>query len=163
MQGLPTPTKEAEASIPTKNVREDPSATLKTNGTFKVPRKAKKRTLPRDLEAGKRSLLSPPQDEDVRTRKKPRIEEPFSAATGEAATKVSSLNTAVNLPAAAAAADSDHVMDMHLNAGAIGLPRRWTADEDTRLGKAVPVQTHDGKTKTWDAIATLVPGRTKTQ
>jgi hypothetical protein len=45
MQGLPNPTKEAEASIPTKNVREDPSPKLKTNGTFKVPRKAKNPSL----------------------------------------------------------------------------------------------------------------------
>jgi hypothetical protein len=52
---------------------------------------------------------------------------------------------------------------MHLNAKATGERRRWTKDEDTRLKKAVVVQTHDGETKNWDAIAALVPGRTRTQ
>jgi hypothetical protein len=152
MQGLRTLNKEAEASIPTKNPN------LYTNGTFKIPRKAKKRTLPWDLKAGKLNLLSPPQDEDIQARKKPRIEEPFSAATDENATKISSLDTAVRLlplhdtaaAAAAAAADhaeSDPVMDMHLNAGATRARRRWTTDEDTRLKKAVLVHTHDGEPK----------------
>jgi hypothetical protein len=170
MHGLPTiPTKEAEASIPTKNAREGPSPNLNTIVTFKVPRKAKKRTLPWDLPAGERNLVSPPQDDDVRTRKKPRLEEPFSAATGEAATKNPSLNTSVRLPppeaatAAAHHADSDPVMNMHLNASATGARRRWTAGEDTRLKKAVLVHTHDGETKNWDAIAALVPGRTVSQ
>ena len=44
-------------------------------------------------------------------------------------------------------------MDMHLNVSATRAHRRWTADEDTRLKKAVLVQTHDGKTQNWDAIA----------
>jgi hypothetical protein len=134
MQGLRTLNKEAEASIPTKNPN------LYTNGTFKIPRKAKKRTLPWDLKAGKLNLLSPPQDEDIQARKKPRIEEPFSAATDENATKISSLDTAVRLPPHDATADEDHdhadsdpVMDMHLSASATRAPRRWTTDEDTRL------------------------------
>jgi hypothetical protein len=159
-------------------VRESPSPNLYTNGTFKVPRKAKKRTLPWDLEAG--NLVSPaPQDEDIRAKKKPRLEERFSASTGENATKLPSLDTTVALPpphvaddappeaadAAATAnhADSDPVMDMYLNARATGARRRWTADEDTRLKKAVLVQTHDGERKNWDAIAALTPGRTRTQ
>jgi hypothetical protein len=168
MQGLPTLTKEAEASIPTKNVREGPNESL--GGAFKIPRKAKKRTPHWDLKAGKLNLLSPPQDEDIQARKKPRIEEPFSAATDANATMISSLDTAVRLPPPVATADEDHdhadsdpVMDMHLNASATRAPRRWTTDEDTRLKKAVLVQTHDGEKKNWDAIASLVPGRTKTQ
>jgi hypothetical protein len=47
-----------------------------------------------------------------------------------------------------------------LNAGVVQAPGRrvnWTADEDTKLKDAV--QVHDGKN--WDAIARLVPGRTK--
>jgi hypothetical protein len=170
MHNLPTPTKEAEASIPTKNVREGPNPNLK--GAFKIPRKTKKRTLPWDMKAGKLNLVSPPQDEDDRARKKPRLEEPFSAATGEAATKISSLNTserrrrppppaAPAAPAAANHADPDPVMDIGLNASATRAFRRWTGDEDTKLKKAVLVQTHNGKTKNWDAIAARVPGRTK--
>jgi hypothetical protein len=173
MQGLvPTPTKEAEASIVTKNVRDGPNESLK--GTFKIPRNAKKRTLPWDLEAGKRKRLSPaPHDEDIRAKKKPRLEERFSASTSEATTKIPSLDTTEALPppvddaaprhAVANHPDSDPVMDMHLNARATGARRRWTTDEDTRLKKAVLVHTHDGKTHNWDAIAALVPGRTLSQ
>jgi hypothetical protein len=173
MQNLPTPIKETEASMPTKNVRKGPSQNQYTNGTFKVPRKAAKRTLPFDLTAGELHLVKKLRlDEDIRARKKPRLEEPFSAATDENATKISSLNTPVRLPplgggggaAAANHADSgDLVMDMHLNASTTRAPRRWTTDEDTRLKKAVLVQNHDGETQNWDVIASLVPGRTKTQ
>jgi hypothetical protein len=166
MQGLPNPTKEAEASLPTKNVREGPNKILK--GTFKIPRKAAKRTHPWELKAGKLNHLSPPQDQDTQARKKPRLEEPFPVSTGEATAKISSLDTTtVSLPSpdatAAYHADSDPVMDMHLNAKATGERRRWTKEEDTRLKKAVLVHTHDGETKNWDAIAALVRGRTKTQ
>jgi hypothetical protein len=166
MHGLPTPTKEAEASIPTKNVREGPSPNLNTNRTLKVPRKVKKRTLPWELPAGERNLVSPPQDEDSRARKKPRIEEPVSASKSEAATNISSRNTSVHLPPDAGDADNadpDPVMDMEQNASATRARRRWTVDEDTRLKKAVLVQTHDGEKKNWDAIAALVPGRTRQQ
>jgi hypothetical protein len=148
-------------------VREVPSPNLYTNGTFKVPRKAKKRTLPWDLKARKRNHLAPPQDQDTRARKRPRHEEPLSASTEEVATKISALNISVRLPppnaAPATHADSDPAMDVHLNARATGAPRRWTTDENTRLKKAVLVHTHDGKTQNWDAIAALVPGRTKSQ
>jgi ferredoxin len=167
MQGLPTPTKEAEASIPTKNVRKGTSPNPNLKGAFKIPRKATKRALPWDMKAGE---LNHSQDQDTHVRKKPRLEEPFSASTGEAATKISSLDTTVSLPppeaataAAAYHADSDPMMDMHLNAKATGERRRWTKDEDTRLKKAVLVQTHDGKRQNWDAIAALVPGRTNPQ
>jgi hypothetical protein len=167
MQGLPTPTKEAEASIPTKNVREGSNPNLK--GAFKLPRKPRKRNLPWDLPAGERNLVSPPQDQEILAKKKPRLEEPFSAATGEATAKISSLDTTVSLHSHDGDddhhADSDPVMDMDmdLNASATKAFRRWTVDEDTRLKKAVLVQTHDGKTKNWDAIAALIPGRTQTQ
>jgi hypothetical protein len=52
---------------------------------------------------------------------------------------------------------------MHLNASATRASRRWTTDEDTRLKKAVFVQTQDDKKRNWDAIAALVPGRTVSQ
>jgi hypothetical protein len=159
MQNLPTPTKEAEASLPTKNVREDPKEILKL--TFKIPCKAAQRTHPWELKAGKLNHLSPPQDQYTQARKKPRLEEPFPVSTGEATAKISSLDTTVSLPSPDGDddhhADSDPVMDMHLNASATGVRRRWTKDEDTRLKKAVLVQTHDGETKNWDAIAALVP------
>jgi hypothetical protein len=168
MQGLPTtPTKEAEASIPTKNMREGPNEILK--GIFKIPRKAAKRTHPWDLKVVEELIhLSPPQDQDTQARKKPRLEEPFSASTGETATKISSLDTTVSLPHHAAAgganhADADPVMEMRLNVRAAGAFRRWTTHEDTNLKKAVLVQTRDGKRQSWNTIAALVPGRTKIQ
>jgi hypothetical protein len=121
------------------------------------------------MKAEELNHLSPPQDQDTQARKKPRLEEPFSASTDENVTKLPSLDTIVALPPPAAAvaanhhADSDPVMDMDLNASTTRAFRRWTVDEDTRLKKAVLVQTHDGKRQSWDAIAALVPGRTKIQ
>jgi hypothetical protein len=171
MQGLipSTPTKGAEASIPTKNVKDGPNEILK--GTFKIPRKASKCTLPWDLKAEELNHLSPPQYEKMRARKKPRLEEPFSKSTGEAAKKISSLDTAVSLPPPDDDdhhhhhhyADSDPMTDTQPNARATAAFRRWTTHEDTRLNKAVLVRTRDGKRQSWDAIAALVPGRTKTQ
>ena len=81
-----------EASIRTENAIEDPNL----NVTFALQRKAAKRTLPWDLTAGELDLASPPQ-----ATKKTRLEEPFSAATDEAATKMSSHVATVSLPAAA--------------------------------------------------------------
>jgi hypothetical protein len=70
VQGSPTPTGQAEASIPTENVRDDSNM----NRTVAVRRKVAKRTLPFDLRAGE-LLVS--QDEDNPARKKPRLEEPL--------------------------------------------------------------------------------------
>jgi hypothetical protein len=83
MQG---PTEEAEASIPTVKVEEDPNL----NVTIAVRRKAAKRTLPWALVAGELDLVSssPPQAEDMRATKKPRLEEPFFASADEADTIV---------------------------------------------------------------------------
>jgi hypothetical protein len=121
------------------------------------------------MKAEELNHLSPPQDQDTQARKKPRLEEPFSASTDENVTKLPSLDTIVALPPPAAAvaanhhADSDPVMDMDLNASTTRAFRRWTVDEDTRLKKSVLVQTHDGKRQSWNVIAALVPCRTKTQ
>jgi hypothetical protein len=96
MQGLPNPnptpaTKDEEVSIPpTENVSDAPNL-----NTVIKHRKAAKRTLPWDLPADELELVSPPppppppQDEDIRTRKKPRLAEPFSASKDEDVTMLS--------------------------------------------------------------------------
>jgi hypothetical protein len=76
------PSEEAEASIPTENVRDAPNL----NPSFTVSRKAAKRTFPWDLPAEGLNLLSPLQAKDSPAAKKPRLEEPFSAPADEAAT-----------------------------------------------------------------------------
>ncbi len=50
----------------------------------------------------------PLQAEDIRLMKKPLLEEPFSTSPDEAATEISSHDTAISLPATAAAAAADH-------------------------------------------------------
>jgi hypothetical protein len=105
-------TSEAEAAIPTEIVKEEAEASISTenvgddpdlNRTVAVRRKAAKRTCPWDLAVEELELVSsqPPQDEDIPATKKRRLEEPFSASTDEAAAKISSIDTAVSLPAAA--------------------------------------------------------------
>jgi hypothetical protein len=69
------------------------------------------------------------QDDDNLARKKPRHEEPFSASTYKAATKLSPHDTAVSLPAAAADntdADGDPVKGAQAT-------DRWTTEEDAKL------------------------------
>ena len=58
------PAEEAEASIPTENVREGPNENLYV--TFAVRRKVAKRTPPWDLTLGELHLMSPSQAEDIR-------------------------------------------------------------------------------------------------
>jgi uncharacterized protein (DUF2237 family) len=178
MQDPPTPTEddEAEASTPTEHVRNGPNTNLNQYPTFTVRRKAAKRTFPWKLRADEIQLASPrPQDEDededIRERKRPRLDEPFSAATDEATTENASHTTTVALPAADTAAvhhaDSDPVVDMHPKLGTTGAIRRWTPEEDAKLTSAV---TKTPKKKygkelhiDWVTIAVLVPGRTKLQ
>jgi hypothetical protein len=133
MQGLPTrtpATEDDEASIPTENVRDDPSPNLHTNGEVKLRRKAAKRTLPWDLPADELEVVSPPpplQSEDIRARNKPRLEEPFSASTDEATRKTISSDVSVDLPpddAVAYHADEDPVTDTQPNASATRVRRR---------------------------------------
>jgi hypothetical protein len=74
---LPTETvlsMEVEAPIPTEIVSDDPNMNRKVTDS----RKAAKRTLPWDLNAGE-LLVS--QDEDNPARKKPRLEEPLPTTT----------------------------------------------------------------------------------
>ncbi len=176
MQDPPTPTPtpteddEAEASTPTEHVRNGLNTNL--NRTFTVRRKAAKRTFPWKLRADEIQLASPrPQDEDededIRERKRPRLDEPFSAATDEATTENASHTTTVALPAADTAAvhhtDSDPVVDMHPKLGTTGAIRRWTPEEDAKLTSAVtktPKKKY-GKERNidWVTVAVLVQGR----
>jgi hypothetical protein len=100
--------------------------------TFTERCKAAKRSLPWDLAAGELHLVSRRQEsEDIRATKKPRLEEPFSASTDEAATKLSSHDTTVSL----LTADSDRVdADPEKGSRATG---HWTPEEDAKLNSAV--------------------------
>jgi hypothetical protein len=159
------PTEDTEASISTENVREGPNLNL-----VEAHRRPTKRTLPCDLKVGDLDPvpLLPPQAEDIRAMKKPRLEKPFSAPTDEAARKLSSNDTAVSLPAAAAAAAAAAAdnTDVDLVKGAQGTVH-WTTEEDAELKSAV---TNTSKKKygeeyriDWGAIAALVTGRTQRQ
>jgi hypothetical protein len=157
------PTEEAEASIPTDTERDSPNL----NGPFAERRKAAKRTLPWDLKAGELDLVSPSQAEEIRATKKPRFEEPFSASTDEAPTKIYSLDIAVSLPAAAAAAADDDDDDDHAGKEPVKGTHCWTTEEDAKLPSAVATtrkKKWDTEYRTdWPAVAALVPGRTKVQ
>jgi hypothetical protein len=133
MQG---PTEEAEASIPTEDVRE--VANL-NHTTFTVHRKVAKRTFPWDQPAREQNLGSPPQlprplpppplllqAKDIRVAQGPRLEvpvmkkrrlkEPFSASTDEEATHFSSHDTVGSLLVTAAAASAYHATADHADA-----------------------------------------------
>jgi hypothetical protein len=169
MQTPPPPTDqteaeaEAEAAIPI-----DPMSNEDTNinRTVILSRKAAKRTLPWDLEAGELDLVSSPspQAEDIpAARKKRRLEEPLPEATDEAA----SPDISVGLPPPAA--DDD---DADTDADAVPVKvtraiRNWTLEEDAKLTSAAsePSKKKYGKEyKTdWDTVAALIPGRTTIQ
>jgi hypothetical protein len=125
---------EASASIPPEHVRsslnENLNGTTVTIHTATVTRKAAKRTLPWDLAAGELDLVSSPP------KKKPRLEDPFSASTDDAATKISlHETTSVSLPADDADdhgdADADPVRDARSKV------RNWRLEEDAKLNSAV--------------------------
>jgi hypothetical protein len=152
----------AEAPIPTVTVSNGPSRP-NLNLTVAARRKAAKRTLPWDLAAGELDLMSP-------QRKKRRVEEPFSASADQAARKTASSDVSVDLPPPVAANDDvnvDPVTDTQPNAVATGATGRWTTDEDAKLTYAVantPKFKLGNKYMTdWDAVAALVPGRTRKQ
>jgi hypothetical protein len=182
MQGPPTtPTTGDEASIPTEHMRNQ-GISPNLNSTFTVRRKAAKRILPWDLPVDEVQLALPrvdevqlalprPQDEDTRETKRPRLEEPVHTSIDEAATKTTSHATTVALPATdatPAAADNDDanaepVTDTQLNARTPGATGRWTLVEDAKLTTAVTKTRKKKHSKNWDAIAALVPNRTKLQ
>jgi hypothetical protein len=169
------PTEEAEASISTENVRENPDENL--NQTFAARRTAAKRTLPWDLAAGELHLVSnqsqspplPPQAEDVPATKKRRLEEPLPTTADEAARKTASPDVSVDLPPPAvdnnADVNTDPMPDKQPNAGADRAITRWTPDEDAKLTSAFANTSKkkwgDEYVTDWEAVAALVPGRTK--
>jgi hypothetical protein len=125
----PTKDDDDEASISMENVREDPNL----NDTFLVRRKAAMRTLPWDLAGDELELVSSPQAEDTPATKRPRLDEPSSALTDEAATTISSRDTAVSLPATA-----DENADQ-ADANPVKVTRavgQWTPEEDAKLNSA---------------------------
>jgi hypothetical protein len=170
----PTEDDEDEASISMENETEDPNL----NRIFAVRRKAAKRTLPWDLAADDLDLVpsSSPQAEDIPTaRKTPRLEEPLPTTTDEAARETASPDVSVGLPPPPNAdnddtnTNADLVTVTQTNAGAStrASPRLWTLEEDAKLNSAV---TNTSKKKwgkeyktNWDAVAVLVPSRTKSQ
>jgi hypothetical protein len=139
-------------------------------------RKAAKRTNPFDLEAEElhehlmSPSLSPQEDEDIpAARKKPRLEVHLPTATDKAARQLASPDLSGGLPPADADNDvnADLVTDTQPNAGATRMTGQWTSEEDAKLTSAV-ANTPKKKWGTeykinWDAVAALVPGRTKTQ
>jgi hypothetical protein len=125
------------------------------SGTFAVRRKAIKRALPWSLTARDIYPVTPPQDEDIRETKRPRLETPIAAATPEVATNNTSHDTAA---AAIAAAVPGQTLHSSIER-ARGRTGTWIKDEDIKLKDAV--QMHGGKD--WAAIAAMVPGRTKIQ
>jgi hypothetical protein len=132
------PNMKAEAPIPTETVSMSNDSNM--NRTVTNSRKAAKRTLPWDLNAGE-LLVS--QDEDNSARKKPRLQEPLPTATDEAAGRTDSPAFSVVLPPPAADNDdvdtnADAVTDTQPNTGASTWATcRWTTDEDAKLTSAV--------------------------
>jgi hypothetical protein len=168
MQNPPTPVEGDEAPIPTETV-SDPNM----NRTVPLRRKAAKRTLPFDLTAEELDLVSPtpPQDEDIPGRKKRRLEEPLPTTTYQPAKKTVSADVSVGLSPPATAdsddANADAVTDTQPNAVGSNrtTARLWTTDEDAQLTSAVANTSkkkwgNEYKTD-WDAVAALVPNRTK--
>jgi hypothetical protein len=121
--------------------------------------------------------LSPPPPQNmaaslsIPARKKPRLEEPPPATTDEAARETASPaaspEISVGLPPptadnddayAVSVTDTHDVLDCSIDR-AIKRKTIWTEDEDSKLKGAV--ETHGSKH--WEALAVLVPGRTKTQ
>jgi hypothetical protein len=165
---------EVEPTIPTEIVSNGPSRpNLNATPTVAARRKAAKRTLPWDLKAGELDLVSPtpqPQAELIPARKKPRLEEPFSASTDEAARKTASTDVSEGLPPPAAIIDdvnADPVTDAQPNAVATRATGSWTPEEDAQLTVAVAnasKKKYGKEHKTdWVAISASVPGRTRTQ
>jgi hypothetical protein len=177
------PTDQAEASIPTEHVINGPDL----NRTFTVRRKWTKRALPWNLTARALNLVPPPpQDEDIREPKRPRLEKASPTSTDEAIERASvrvgnwtavedvKLKDAVkthggkNWVAIAALVPGRtrrQCSDRWHNALVPSADRatvradNWTAVEDSKLKDAF--QIHDGKN--WGAIASLVSDRTPKQ
>jgi hypothetical protein len=77
-------TDQAAASTPTEITVVSDDNGPNWNRTVNVRRKAAKRTRPFELTEEELELVSPPQDEDILARKRPRLEEPLLTASDEA-------------------------------------------------------------------------------
>jgi hypothetical protein len=88
---MQNPTDQAESSIPTVTVREDPNL----NRTFTVRRKAAKRSESRYVAPPPQNIAAPLS---ISARKKPRLNEPPPAPTDEAARKTASPDISGGLP-----------------------------------------------------------------
>jgi hypothetical protein len=167
------PSEEADASVPAEPVPDGPPS---SGGTVMLRRKAAKRSLPWDLVVDELELVPlPPQVEEIPARKKPRLEEPFSASTAptdDAAAKTASPDVSVGLPLPAADEDdananADPETDTQPNSVANWATGHWTTDEDAELTSAVAITSkkkwrNEYKTD-WAAVAALVTGRTPRQ
>jgi hypothetical protein len=160
---MQNPTEDDETSSPTETVMTI-NGSNNMSGAFAVRRKAtkKKRALPWDLTVREIKGASPQQAEDIPpATKKPRREKPLPTSTDEAARKTASTYISVGLPPPVADNDDTNahdVLDCSIDR-AIGCKNRWTEDEDNKLKYSV--QIHGGKD--WNAIAAMVPGRTRNQ
>jgi hypothetical protein len=164
----PAPTEDDEASVPAAQHMRD------SQHLSAFSRKVSKRTLPWDLPAIEIQLALPQlqeEDKEIRKTKRPRLEEPFSASTDEYTTTHTPHGTLVTTPTSSATAtdqaDSDSVMDMHLDTKTTRVPRHWTTKDDEKLTSAFTNTRKKKRGKNyitnWGAIAALVPGRTKVQ
>jgi hypothetical protein len=115
----------------------------------------------------------PPQAEVIPARKKPRLEEPISGSTDEAATNTASPD--ISEMHSPSADDDDDDDDANTDAESVtdtqskprAKKRDWASEEDAKLTIAVANTSKKkwGKEyKTdWPAISSLVPGRTRRQ
>jgi hypothetical protein len=160
---MQTPSDQAETSIPMEAVSNGPNPNM-SGATMR--RKAAKRS-----ESWYNRPPPPTQDEDIPARKKPRLGEPLPTTTdGPTTGHANKRETAANdvdkrqaAPTTAATRnqcgnrwDNSLNPSIALTAGRTG---NWEEYEDIKLKGAV--QKHGGKD--WAAIATRVPGRTRSQ
>jgi hypothetical protein len=162
------PTEDDQASIPTDNVRDGPTMNLRVERQSK----SEKRSLPFDLTAGELDLVTPPQDEEIPTMKKPRLEEPLPTTSDQGTRETDSPDVSVGLSPPTADnddtnANADSVTDTQPNAGATWATGSWTYEEDAKLTRAVANTSKKKRGKKykpdWAVISALVPGRTRNQ
>jgi hypothetical protein len=178
-------TKDDEAIIPPETASNDSNtirtvrkAARRTESWYLPPPQLRRGTGERQLPGYFASLPSPPPPQDEgnpAARKKPRIEEPFSGSTDEAATNTASTDISVGHSPPPAIDDIDDNGDANANADPVSDPqskprakkRDWTLEEDSKLTSAVAntsKKKYGKEFKTdWVTISALVPGRTRKQ
>jgi hypothetical protein len=158
---------QAEVSIPAETVRDGPNLNRRWTRTtvHAMRRKAAKRS-----ESWYQDTVAPLF---TPARKKQRLDEPLlppPLTTDEAASKAASLDSSVGLPPPPTVtsddddSNADPVTDTPSNAGATGY---WTSDEDALLTSAFTKtckrKWRKAYVRDWNAVAALVPGRTRQQ